>query len=122
MSELSRQALRDAMAQRRSFMTLDKNASIQMLGEGRCWMGSRLAGLSTLAVKVEVQDPDANDGFEAIEIYGPGQALLSRYECGGASTCFETHDVDVDGATYVVARALQVDGDALVAAPLWVKE
>ncbi len=44
LSELTREALKDAMEDRRSFMSTDRNAAIRTMAFGRCWMGSILRG------------------------------------------------------------------------------
>lgn len=119
MTDLSREALYDAMSSRRSFMTFDKNASISMLAEGECWMGSILSGLRQLHLRVEAVDADAADGFASIELFGPGAAPVGSLDCAGANPCVFEFDVPVSTPIYVVARATQADGDWLVSAPVW---
>ncbi|MFH2009935.1 MAG: CehA/McbA family metallohydrolase [bacterium] len=116
---LNRAAVHTAMQERRTFMTRDKNAAIRMLAESVCWMGSRLSGVSSIELEVEATDTDVGDGFDTIEIYGPGQALLQSTPCNGQLTCTATYTLPVASSTYVVARALQSDGDELVSAPIW---
>jgi hypothetical protein len=82
-------------------------------------MGSVLGGVSSLSVDVEAVDADAGDGFATIELLGPGAAVLATFDCAGASTCAATQDIAVVAATYVVARATELDGDQLAAAPIW---
>jgi hypothetical protein len=121
MTDLTREALHEAMQAGRSFMTLDKNAAIRMMGAQTCWMGSQLKGYPTLPLDVETYDLDAADGFTAIEIYGPGMELLESVDCAGQTTCAASFDFPVTASTYFVARAVQADGDVLVAAPIWVE-
>ncbi len=117
--ELTREALYQAMLERRSFATTDKNATIVMMAQDECWMGSILRGASYLSLRVTVSDPDAGDAFTAIEFYGPQKTLLSTFDCAGANPCVAELSVPVIGATYVVARATMQDGGFLVAAPIW---
>ena len=120
MSDLTRDALHDAMTARRSFMSMDKNAAIRVMGSQTCWMGSILSGVTTLPFDVEAYDQDADDGFASITIYGPNMELLETVDCGDQTTCEASFDFEITGATYFVARAEQTDGDYLVAAPIWV--
>ena len=121
LAELNREALHDAMMARRSFQSTDKNAYIRMMADDTCWMGSILSGYSSMALFVEVSDIDVGDGFETIELYGPGPALIDSYSCSGSETCSTTFNVDITGSTYFVARATQTDAQFLVAAPIWVE-
>jgi hypothetical protein len=78
LTELTRDALRQAMLDRRTFSSLDQNASIRMMADDVCWMGSILTQYpaASLSVSVTAEDPDAADGFSAIELYGPAKAAL----------------------------------------------
>jgi hypothetical protein len=121
MSSLTIAALGEAMRDRRSFMTHDKDAAIRLVADSSCWMGSILTGFSSLAVEATATDAEAGDGFAVIELFGPEQTPISSAACGGAQSCSIDDTVDVTAPTYVVARATQVDGDVLVSAPIWVE-
>jgi len=118
MSDLTRAGLRDTLANRRTFMTRDRNATIRLMADGVCWMGSVLTGVSSVEVVVEVADGDAGEGYSTIELFGPGKQVLGTKDCQGAEAC--TLAQGVSGVAYVLARATQVDGDELVSAPVWV--
>ncbi|HEY3353378.1 MAG TPA: hypothetical protein VGQ83_09030 [Polyangia bacterium] len=118
MSALSRDGLYDAMANRRTFATSDKNATSKMLA-GTCWMGSILTHApASMAITVEATDPDAGDDFTTIELFGPARSALGSQACSG-TTCTAAFTVAATAATYVVARATQTDGQYLVSAPIW---
>ncbi|NMB73659.1 MAG: hypothetical protein GYA21_00860 [Myxococcales bacterium] len=117
--ELTREALFQAMFERRSFATTDKNATIVMMAQGECWMGSILRGATYLNLRVTASDPDPDDAFLAIEFYGPQKTLLSTFDCAGTNPCVAELSVPVIGSTDVVARATMQDGGSLVAAPIW---
>lgn len=119
LSDLSRAALRQAMLERRSFASEDSDAVVRTMANGSCWMGSMLSGGTTVDLTVSAEDPDPNDGFDIINLYGPGQALLDSYACNGSVPCQATFNVTTATRTYWVARAEQSDGDLLVAAPIW---
>ena len=120
MPHLSRVGLYDALANRRTFMTEDKNATIRLMADTDCWMGSIMSGITAVSINVEVIDSDAGDGFATIELYGPGQQLLDTHDCQAQDNCTFSASFDVTGPTYVVARATQGDGNLLISAPVWV--
>ena len=82
-------------------------------------MGSILSGYETVILDVEAFDPDPGDGFNTIELYGPGMTFLGEVDCAGTELCVDSFDVDVAPPTYFVLKATQDDGDWLVAAPIW---
>ncbi|MDP8254870.1 MAG: hypothetical protein P9M14_03905 [Candidatus Alcyoniella australis] len=118
---LTRGALYEAMDQRRSFMSYDLNASLRMMAQDTCWMGSILKGHSELLLDLEAIDDDETDGFDRIEIYGPQLELLETIDCLDETFCTAQLDFAVSEATFFVAKAIQTDGDWLVAAPIWVE-
>jgi len=122
LADLTREDLYNAMKDRRSFMSYDKDASIKMMANTKCWMGSIIKSYQTQTVSlaVEVFDGDG-DGYATIELYGPGKMLLDSADCGGQDTCSAQFDEDVLSPTYFVARANQTDGDFLVSAPIWIE-
>jgi hypothetical protein len=119
LSALTRDALHQAFLDRRTFMSTDRNAAITTMAEDDCWMGSVMTGYSSVSLGAHVEDPDGGDGFETLELFGPGKVLLASSSCGSALSCDLDHTVAVTEATYAVARAVQSDGEVLVAAPVW---
>ena len=121
LASLDRSSLWDAMKHRRTFQTLDKNASIRLMA-GDCWMGSILKGYGQVAFECGATDPDSSDGFATIELFGPGKQLLGSVDCQGQQSCqLSGVSVDSSAVAFVVARATQLDGDQLVAAPIWLE-
>jgi hypothetical protein len=120
MSELTREALREAMLDRRSFAATDANAWARMMAESDCWMGSILSGVSSVTIEIEASDADAGDTFSVVEIFGPGRTLMDTLDCGGTETCLASLDVPASPGMYVVARVWQSDGDFIVPAPIWI--
>ncbi len=112
-------SLYDAFAQRRTFAANDKNAVIRLMAEDECWMGSRLSGLSQYTLTVTVEDPDAGDTFATIELYDPQKNIIATKDCAAAQNCEFSFEWTVTMPTYVVARAVETDGEILVAAPIW---
>jgi hypothetical protein len=120
LADLTREELRDAMRARRSFATWDKNAWISLIADETCWMGSILSGYATLTLDVEAVDLDAGDDFASITFYGPGMTELATVDCAGQNPCVGNLDLEVTAPTYIVARAVQTDTQAIVSAPIWV--
>ncbi|MGC4115518.1 MAG: hypothetical protein QM765_13130 [Myxococcales bacterium] len=120
MADLTRDGLKEAMRARRTFSTEDANASIRLMGQGVCWMGSRLANVGgTLSAHVHAEDPDAAESWTSIELFGPGKTALGTQLCAPGATCSADFQVPLTGGTYLVARATQADGEVLVSAPIW---
>jgi hypothetical protein len=120
MTALDREGLAEAMLARRTFASDDANASLRLMAEGTCWMGSHLAGYPTVTFFAEAIDPDDLEPFTSLELFGPGQELLHTADCQGLATCTVTWRITVTASTYVLARARQPDGHVLVSAPIWV--
>jgi len=116
---LNRVELYDAMKNRRSFSTLDKNASLRLMAQGVCWMGSILSGVQSLDLSVEARDADSSDAFTQIELFGKGQQVIGTVSCGGKQDCSGNVSLPVSGPGFVFARATQADGNTLVSAPIW---
>ncbi|NMC72564.1 MAG: hypothetical protein GYA57_21250 [Myxococcales bacterium] len=120
LAALTRDGVYAAFGARRTFATADRNAWVRVLADGDCWMGSDLAGVGpSVELSVEAEDGDATDAFDTVELWGPGRTRLDAADCGGAASCAVSFEVPVGGPTYVVARVNQVDGEWLVAAPVW---
>jgi hypothetical protein len=115
----TREELFDAMIHRRTFMSHDRNSSIALKAQDRCWMGSELRGAASLSLTVVAEDADPGEGFASLELWGPGEQLLTSLDCAGANPCSLEYDLPVAGPTYAVARAIELDGDVLVSAPIW---
>ena len=57
MSELTKEALLEALRERRTFATEDKNFSLRMKANG-AWMGSEIANSGTIQFEIDGDDPD----------------------------------------------------------------
>jgi len=116
---LSRRALRRAVRARRTFSTTDETASIRIMADSVCWMGSVLSGFGPTEITVVARDRQGRDGFDNIRLFGPGRTRLRTHHCDGANPCRATFSFDVTEETYFVARANQDDGGLLVSGPIW---
>lgn len=118
LTELSQEALKDAFLKRRTYATSDKNATIRMMAGDICWMGSQIQGVNKIKISVEVSDADG-EGFEKIEIFDPFKNIINSKNCGTQPACELEFDLEILTATHIVAKAVQSDGQFLVASPLW---
>lgn len=118
-STLGRLAIRDAVRERRTFATGDDTASIKMMADGACWMGSMLKGLGKTVVTVELRDKEPADGFGKVELYGPDKQVLASKGCLGENPCEVSFPLEIQKKTFVVALGVQKDGGRLVSAPIW---
>lgn len=116
---LSRIDVRAAVVANRTVATNDDTASLKLLADGACWMGSVLEGFGPTVLTVTLRDKQAKDGFGAVTLYGPSGDGLDAAACKGANPCTVTFDLDVGEPTYVFVVARQEDGDVLVSAPVW---
>jgi hypothetical protein len=118
LTELSQEALKDAFLKRRTYASSDKNATIRMMAGDICWMGSQIQGVNKMKISVEVSDPDG-EGFEKIEIFDPFKNIINSKNCGTQPACKLEFELEILTATHIVAKAVQSDGQFLVASPLW---
>jgi hypothetical protein len=113
---LDQVSLADAMRRRRGFASNDRDAALRVRSDG-CWPGSSRAASSIELV--EMLATDTSDGFDRIVLVGPGNKVLKVFPCYGQRVCGGTAAVQVTGATHPFAYAVQTDGGAVVAAPVW---
>lgn len=116
---LTREGVKDALQNLRTFSTTDKNASIEMFTEEGCFMGSDISGKLFTTLTIIAIDNDINDGFSNIEIYTNSQRLLGTYNCNNQNVCIWKIEVNLKSSGYILARALQTDGGILVSSPIW---
>lgn len=119
LKDLTRESVTDAMWERRTYSTLDRDATLSLMTEDGCWMGSALEGLAETKLLFEADDPGEGDGFAALEIWGPGQEMIDEVDCEGASFCEGEFTLHREQAVYALVRAVQEDGDLIISAPIW---
>lgn len=120
-TKLGRTEIRQAARARRTFATFDDTASIKLLADDVCFMGSVLRGLGDTELKVVARDKQANDGFKRIELYGPNGNAIATHACKDTTPCTAKFARKVAQETFFVAKAIQTDGDVLVSGPIWFK-
>ncbi len=116
---LSRITIRAGVAANRTAATNDDTASIALLADDKCWMGSALEGLGATKLTVKLKDKQPKDGFASVIVYDPKGGKVGEGACKGDNPCTLSFSVQVKQPTYYFVVARQTDGDALVSAPIW---
>lgn len=111
--------LQQALVQRRTFATWDRNASVELRTADGCWMGSILQGRSSLSVQAVAADSELDDPVEVLSLHTNGGAEIAGRVCDPAGPCVLTATVAAGRGVYVLARAVEKDGDLLISAPIW---
>ncbi len=118
-TELSREAIWDAMKNRRVYSSLDRNCRLSFKANG-AQMGS-IVEKPAKAVKIAVQvsDPDEGDDIAKIELFEDGK-VVQVYEPNKRGTCWLAGCSPPAGKHYYFAKVTQADGNLLWSAPVWV--
>ncbi|MRR52583.1 MAG: hypothetical protein EG825_17040, partial [Rhodocyclaceae bacterium] len=117
MPELTKAALLEALRQRRTFATEDKNFSLSMKANG-AWMGSEIANTGTIAFEITGADGNGELASLVELITDQGKTLTSTVP---TSTSFIWEpEINVStGVHYFYVKVTQADGDYIVSSPVW---
>lgn len=116
-------AILDAMKNRRTFASMDRNATLHYTANGVI-MGQTLSSPSTITFVVTASDPDtgnANNRITAIEVIDPTGAIVASTTLSTYSTVWTSPAVSVSGKKYFYVRMKNAGGTAPMtwAAPIW---
>ncbi len=117
MPELTKMALLEALRQRRTFASEDKNFTLTMKANG-AWMGSEIANTGSIAFDISGMDPDGELASLVELITDQGKTIASTVP----STASFTWEPDINittGVHYFYIKATQADGDKIVTSPVW---
>jgi uncharacterized repeat protein (TIGR01451 family) len=115
--ELTKTALLEALRQRRTFASEDKNASIQMKANG-AWMGSEIANAGHITFSITGADPD-NEIPTKVELITDQGKVIETFTPTSASYT-QTIEKDITtGVHYFYIKVTQADGDRIVTSPVW---
>ncbi len=119
-TELSEEAIYDAMKNYRVYATEDNDLSILYALNGNA-MGSILGDQESVNITVSIQDPSDTEGSTKVEvIVNGGQTLAEQtFEGGSADLSFENLPATYG---YYYLRVTQADKNIAVTAPVWVGE
>ncbi|WP_075074266.1 Ig-like domain-containing protein [Longilinea arvoryzae] len=117
MTELTKAALLDALNQRRTFATEDKNFNLTMKANG-AWMGSEIANSGRIQFDINGSDPD-NEATASVQIItDQGKVVDSTQPAQGNFTWQPVVNVST-GVHYFYVKVTQADGDRIVTSPVW---
>lgn len=117
-------AILDAMKNRRTFVSTDKNMTLHFTANGTI-MGSTLSSPSTITFVVTASDPDTGDSGDQItliQIVDPSNNVVASTTLATHSTVWTSPAVSVSGKKYFYVRARNVgSGTSPMAwtAPIW---
>jgi hypothetical protein len=118
-------ALLDGMKNRRTFASMDRNATLHYTVNGGIMMGQTLSSPSSITFTVTASDPntgDANDRLSAIEIVDPTGTVVASTPLSTYSTVWTSPAVSVAGKKYFYVRMKNVGSGTTPmtwAAPIW---
>jgi len=113
-TELSLNALFDAMRAGRTFATMDKNASIWLDVFGNP-MGQTIPRYLNMPFRIKLNDAE-NEAWQQIELVTNNGVILSFTAQGNIDT---TISLTFYTDKYVFARAIQADGDYVWSSPIY---
>jgi uncharacterized repeat protein (TIGR01451 family) len=117
MAELTKEALLDALRERRTFATEDKNFSLRMKANG-IWMGSEITNLGSIQFEIDGTDPDG-ELTSLVQIITDQGKVAAQFEPDTASFVWTPQLVITTGVHYFYVRVTQADGDLIVSSPVW---
>ncbi len=120
--ELTRDSLYEAIRERRVYSTEDENLEISYELNGAT-MGSILSEQDMIDVYVKVNDPDAGDKIDKIQLITDGGRVAQEITNVNNTTKEWTLSFEPDASsTYYYVKVTQGDLDIAVTAPVWIGE
>ncbi|MDY3362136.1 MAG: CehA/McbA family metallohydrolase [Clostridium celatum] len=120
-SELTREAIYEAISERRTYATEDENLRISYTVNGNP-MGSILDDTGSLEFNISVEDIDSGDNIKKISIIGDGGKVVKSIDNINSTTKDWSFTLDNNVSSYYYVRVDQADQDIAVTAPVWVGE
>ncbi len=117
MSELTKDALLEALRERRTFATEDKNFSLWMKANG-AWMGSEIANSGSIQFEIHGLDADGELATLVEVITDQGVSILKYVPETSDFTWTTQLDIST-GVHYFYVKVTQADGDRIVGSPVW---
>ena len=117
MPELTKTALLEALYERRTFSTEDKNASLSMKANG-AWMGSEIANTGQILFEIQGADGD-NETAELVQLMTDQGKVADSTAPGSSDFSWEPKLTITPGVHYYYVKVTQADGDRIVTSPVW---
>ncbi|MDX9882950.1 MAG: CehA/McbA family metallohydrolase [Prolixibacteraceae bacterium] len=115
-TELSREAIYEALRNRQAYATYDKNLKINFAANGEI-MGAILKKPKKLNILIEIEDPDSQDKINRIDIITEGGLVAHSKEFSSNIVKWE---LEADPAKrYYFLRIVQADNDLAFSSPIW---
>ncbi|GAA0087027.1 hypothetical protein UT300007_34680 [Clostridium sp. CTA-7] len=115
---LSRDAVYEAIRERRVYATEDENLKISYEINGNT-MGSILGKTDSLDFKVNVEDMDSGDTIKKISIIGDGGKVVKSIDNVNSTTKEWSFTLDKSVSSYYYVRVDQSDRDIAVTSAIW---
>ncbi len=117
MTELTKDALLEALRERRTFATEDKNFSLRMKANG-LWMGSEIDNTGQIIFAIDGADPDG-ELVSLVQIITDQGKVALEYAPGTASVTWSPQLNITPGVHYFYVKVTQEDGNRIVSSPVW---
>jgi uncharacterized protein YdeI (BOF family) len=118
MPELTKTALLEALRERRTYATEDKNFSLSMKANG-FWMGSEIDNIGHIQFEIDGSDPDSSDLTSLVELKTDQGKVIAQIQPGTASFNWQPQINITTGVHYFYVKVTQADGQRIVSSPVW---
>lgn len=118
MPTLTKDALLEALRERRTYATEDKNFSLSMKANG-LWMGSEIDNTGQIQFVIDGSDPDSSDLTSLVQLITDQGKVVQQYQPGTAGFTWQPLIHITTGVHYFYVKVTQADGQRIVSSPVW---
>lgn len=118
MPTLTKDALLEALRERRTYATEDKNFSLSMKANG-LWMGSEIDNTGQIQFVIDGSDPDSSDLTSLVQLITDQGKVVQQYQPGTAGFTWQPLIHITTGVHYYYVKVTQADGQRIVSSPVW---
>ena len=118
---LTKQDVLDALMSMRTYSSEDRNLEVSYLANDY-WMGSMIpiAGGETIKFTFEINDPDATDKIDTIQIITKGGEVLYEIPDISSNSYSGSYDYSFSGGgKWFYLKVIEQDGNVAITAPIW---
>ncbi|MTW84359.1 metallophosphoesterase [Virgibacillus dakarensis] len=118
--KLKREDIYDAMKNRRTYSSFDKNFEFAYSANGKI-LGSILPGdTEELNINITLRDPDKEELLDRVIIYTNKGKVVKEYTNINSNEFVKDETISSTDGDYFLVRVFQKDGDEIIGAPIWV--
>ncbi len=120
-NNLTKQDVIDALILMRTYSSEDRNLSVSFLANDY-WMGSTIpvTGGEKIQFTLEINDPDATDDIDTIQIITKGGEVLYEIPDIGSNSYSGSYDyIFSGGGKWFYLKVVEQDGNIAITAPIW---